>query len=168
MNYVEPIYREDYQVHWGFTDYHSRRVLDLGADEGSTAYWFLEQGASFVCAVEKNPEYLASLRKNTAMDDRVYVPINMKGIESSDDIESLIFAWKPHIVKMDIEGDERFLPGVDRNIAGLPADYLIETHTAKIHAAVNAFLVSLGYHTMIPYHIPIPEHEVIHAWRPAP
>ena len=41
---VRPIYDEDYDFQWGKIDYKGKTVLDLGADIGSTADFFLGKG----------------------------------------------------------------------------------------------------------------------------
>ena len=47
---------EDYNKMYGFLDYTNKKVIDIGADIGSTALFFLDKGANIVLAVEGNKE----------------------------------------------------------------------------------------------------------------
>jgi len=49
---ILPIFNEDYNECWGCVSYKDKTVLDLGADYGSTVYYFLKNGAKKVIAVE--------------------------------------------------------------------------------------------------------------------
>lgn len=49
---IPAIYRENYDVQWGQTNYKDTIVLDFGADVGSTASFFLQKGAKKVVAIE--------------------------------------------------------------------------------------------------------------------
>jgi FkbM family methyltransferase len=73
---IAPIYGEDYDSHWGFTSFKGKVVLDLGADYGSTAHYFLRRGARRVVAVEGDPRLAEELEENFRGDGRV-VPIHL-------------------------------------------------------------------------------------------
>jgi hypothetical protein len=138
---VPPIYGEDYKVHWGFTSFKGKVVLDLGADCGSTAYYFLRNGARIVVAVEGNPQLASLLRKYSQKDGRV-VPIELF-IDDPAEIESLIRRYSPDLVKVDIEGSEKHLPGVS-NVAQVK-EWLIEAHSNELHRALSSFLSEQGF-----------------------
>jgi predicted methyltransferase len=58
-----PIFGEDYSKHWK-ADFKGKVVLDLGADYGSTAFYFLQKGAREVIAVEGDRILALNLAKN--------------------------------------------------------------------------------------------------------
>jgi predicted RNA methylase len=126
--------------HWGYVDYVGKTVLDLGADKGSTTVYFLNNGAKRVIAVEGNPELYAELEKMFVGNPRViYYPIK---ISSGEDIEKLL-AHKPDVVKMDIEGDERYLL---ENVAVTKcSEWLIEVHDHIIYRTLRDLFRKLGY-----------------------
>jgi hypothetical protein len=101
--FISPIYKEDYEFQWGLTDYENTTVLDIGADIGSTAYFFAKNGAKQIIAVEGSKKLFNQLKLNVNL--RKVVPIFLY-ITTPADIEKLIKKWKPDIIKMDIEGAE--------------------------------------------------------------
>lgn len=123
---IRPIYGEDYDVHWQGVDWRGKRVLDVGADVGSTAAYFLSKGAVQVVAVEGNGDYFKLLEANARKDSRI-VPIFMR-VSSVAMIEQLIYASVPDVVKMDCEGCERFLVQVRDEMFSSVPEYLIEVH----------------------------------------
>ena len=52
---VKPWEDLDLDTHWGWLDVEGKVVLDVGADYGSTADFFLQRGAARVIAVEGDP-----------------------------------------------------------------------------------------------------------------
>ena len=56
---------EDYRQDYGMVDYAEKVVLDLGADVGSSADYFLRCGARRVVAVEGHPALYQELWKNS-------------------------------------------------------------------------------------------------------
>ncbi len=73
-------------------------VVDLGADFGSSTYWFLQKGASKVIAFESDSQYNVVLKQLAYGDPRVEVFGEWTGEYIPGDI-----------LKMDIEGGERLL-----------------------------------------------------------
>ena len=63
MSVQRPIYSEDYSHHWP-VNVEGKTVIDLGADYGSTAYYFLSKGALRVVCVEGNPTLFRQLQAN--------------------------------------------------------------------------------------------------------
>ena len=142
---VSSVYVEDYEFQYGQVNYKNKVVLDVGADIGSTAFFFLEKGAELVVAVEGSAKCFRRLKVNAKVSPKV-VPVQCF-IDNPAQIEDLILRWKPDIVKMDIEGSEIHLfQAVDR-VFGSVQEYLIEVHNndllkmLKEKCAVNSFEV---------------------------
>jgi predicted RNA methylase len=141
MGGIPPIYNEDYNKHWNFTSFKDKVILDLGADYGSTAYYFLRKGANKVIAVEGNSELAAKMKLNFKNDDRV-IAIH-EFIDSSSKIENLISVHHPDLIKVDIEGSEMCI--LDMDNVGQVNEWLIETHSNEIYNALSRFLTKEGF-----------------------
>jgi 23S rRNA U2552 (ribose-2'-O)-methylase RlmE/FtsJ len=138
---IPPVYNEDYDRHWNFTTFKNKVVLDLGADYGSTTYYFLKKKAKKVIAVEGDPKLASKLKINFQNDIRV-VPIGIF-INSPNKIEKLISNHHPDLVKVDIEGYEKLLLNVD-NIAEVN-EWLIEAHTEELYDSIVRLFSSHGF-----------------------
>jgi len=134
-------YNEDYNLHWNFTSFKDKVVLDLGADWGSTAKFFLEKGAHKVIAVEADKSRIRKLAYLYRKDDRV-VPV-YGFIKDSSQIDALIEHYSPDLAKVDIEGWEKCLPQA-HNISKV-REWLIEAHTPQIYSMLYNFFKTLGY-----------------------
>jgi precorrin-6B methylase 2 len=137
---IPPIYLEDYDSHWGFTDFKNKVILDLGADYGSTAYYFLQKGAGMVIAVEGNDELFEKLKRNFKDNPKV-IPIHMK-ISRGQQVEELIDKYRPDLVKVDIEGAEIYILNADVKKV---KEWLIETHTDDVYDALHEFFLKNGF-----------------------
>jgi len=140
---LPPISGSNFARDYGFVDYRGKVVLDVGADYGSTAAFFLRKGASNVIAVEGNTTYFQQLAANV-MEVAEVIPVYL-GICSADDFEFLISTYQPYILKVDCEGCELHLLGVkDKTFLKVP-EYLLEIHTADLWHKFKAKFEGLGY-----------------------
>lgn len=144
----------DYELHWGLRPqiiiYRDKTILDLGADYGSTAEFFLKHGAKKVIAVEGDPKLSKQLIDNYKGSSNV-IPIS-KFIDSPKQIERFILKYKPDIVKVDIEGYEIHLLQVKSKVIQSVKEWMIEYHSDELKDKLVAFFQGLHYiHTIIPY-----------------
>ena len=136
-----PIFHEDYNAHWNYFSFKDKTILDLGADYGSTAYFFGKNGASKVIAVEGDKIFFKKLQKY-ALKYRYIVPIELT-INSKEDIKRLISTYSPDIVKVDIEGAERLFIDFSGDCLNMVDEWLIETHEPSLsERLVEKFSVS--------------------------
>jgi len=155
---IAPICNESYDKHWNFTSFENKVILDLGADYGSTAYYFLRKGASKVIAVEGNPQLASKLKFNSQKFKKI-VPIE-NFIDSSEKIENLISDYHPDLVKVDIEGYEKLLTNID---VAKVKEWLIEAHSKELYLALVKFYLKHGFSIRsFPY---INNLMVIHAYK---
>lgn len=138
-----PIYDEDYDLHWNYRSFKYKKILDLGADYGSTASYFLRKGAKQVVAVEGDHDLASKLKSNFVGDIRV-IPIEQK-INSAVDIASLISSHSPDLVKVDIEGSECYLLKCSDNTLKKVDEWLIETHTSELYKDISQRFLRLGF-----------------------
>jgi len=129
-NCIRPIYGENYDLHWSNMDYRGKRVIDVGADVGSTADYFISKGAILVYAVEGDVEYFKQLQENAKTRPQIQ-PIFLL-IASPTSLENLIIDNPTDIIKMDCERCEIYLSQVDDNILKIVPEYIIEAHTQQI------------------------------------
>ena len=133
---------ENYDEYWGFTSFKDKTILDLGADWGSTACYFLDHGAKKVIAVEGNEELAKELLINYGEDPNVICV--QKWVKTPADLHDLVLTYKPDMVKVDIEGDEACLLETDADIIKSVKEWLIETHDQGV------FENSITYSSFIP------------------
>jgi len=140
---ILPIFNEDYNECWGYVDYEGKTVLDLGADYGSTAYYFLKKGAKKVIAVEGDEILARKLEVNYGEDSRV--SCITKWIGNANDIEQLIKSYPCDIAKVDIEGAEIYLAEVSHKALLSVKKWFIETHTKEIYDKLTSLFLRLRF-----------------------
>lgn len=126
MRKVKPPINENYENDYGTTDYKDKTVLDIGADYGSTAYFFLQKGAKKVIAVEGDADLCIKLLENVSADHRVS-PV-LVWIDSYKSMSRLIRIFKPDITKADCEGCEIYFKYVPDDVLRICPEYMVETH----------------------------------------
>lgn len=131
---------------YGGVDYTDKLVLDIGADYGTTARFFLTKGARHVHALEANPEFVVRLKEFAATEPRVTVE---RALASTEHAAELIHRVRPDIAKIDCEGCESMLLDVPLGLLCAVPTWLIETHSKALHKALwrrfeeAGFVVSL-------------------------
>jgi len=130
---VKPLHRANYEVHWGPIDYKGKVILDIGADYGSTADFFLRKGAMKVIAVERDQGYFERLCARSLGQPEI-VPVS-KDMVAPTDFLALLEEYDVDIMKVDCEGCEALLLELDDDVFSRVPEYLIEVHpkeTAEI------------------------------------
>lgn len=128
-----------YDRTWGKATYTNKVVLDIGADVGSTADYFLQKGASKVIAVEADENYFRGLLENCRRPEFSSVEPLLLKVCSPEDIEMLIDTYTPDIVKSDCEGCESVFEGVQNEILRKVPEYIIECHGDNIERLRKKF-----------------------------
>lgn len=123
---IWPIYKEDYGHHYGAIHYKGKKVLDIGADVGSTADFFLRRGAREVVAVDGNKGMYRQLVKNARKIPEIK-PVFLK-IEIPRHFEELIRVHQPDVLKSDCEGCEKHLFKIPDEVFSIVKEYMVETH----------------------------------------
>ena len=134
---IAPDIPEDFSVLWP-ADYQGKTVLDIGADRGSTASYFLRNGARFVICVEGDPNKLRQLEAN--LPSLRNAKAVSKWISNSSDMTELLWLNSADIVKIDVEGAEQYLFGVDPYMIQLHPEYMVEIHPGvNMDELINLF-----------------------------
>jgi hypothetical protein len=113
----------------------------LGCDFGSTADYFLRNGAISVVGVDANPEYI---KLAWSYNIRNFLPIHMT-ITNSRQIEVLINTIMPDVVKVDIEGAEKVLLDLSQETLQKPLEWNIETHTPELFDKIKEKFLSANF-----------------------
>ena len=136
-----------YSIHWTL-DVKGKIVLDIGADVGSTADYFLRNGAKEVIAVEGNRELYAQLEENSKIVSGIK-PV-YKLLCCYGGFEELIEKYKPDIVKIDCEGMELHLINVNNDILRTVKEYMVEVHSPILWGPLFVKFIMLRY-AIIPH-----------------
>lgn len=130
---------ENYDYEYGKLDYRNKRVLDLGADYGSTAEYFLEKGAIEVVAVEGHKVLYGQLVENCKWLKNV-IPVFLF-ITEPKQISELIEKYKPDIIKSDLDGYEIHLLKIPDIILSSVNEYTLEIHSMELlNMSIEKFL----------------------------
>lgn len=144
---IWPIYKEDYGAQYGEKripiSYQGKKVLDVGADVGSTADFFLRRGAARVIAVEGNKEYYQKLTGNARRVPGIS-PVFLV-IKSPGHFTALIKKHRPDVLKSDCEGCEKYLCQVPDPVFSLVPEYLVETHSSAVEGSMLKKCLRCGY-----------------------
>lgn len=138
---INPEVPEDFSKMWT-VNVTEKTVLDIGADRGSTASFFLNRGASIVIAVEGNPNLFNELKQNAVILANC-IPV-FKYIQSGADMEHLL-AYPADVVKIDVEGAEKYLLDINPAIILQHPSYMIELHRIVDTIAIKNRFKQLEY-----------------------
>lgn len=140
---LRPMAGTDCDRDYGFIDYRDKVVVDVGADYGTTASFFLNRGAVMVVAVEGDEELFSQLQEN--VKDVPEVVAVKCWISSVKDFTDLIETYRPDVLKVDCEGCEVHLLDVEDNIFRKVSTYLLEVHTKALWESFRGKFQTLGY-----------------------
>ena len=139
---ILPDVMENFSALWN-VDCQGKDVLDIGADHGSTASYFLRQGANFVICVEGDPDKFNQLVANLPLLKRARAIY--KWISNPEDMTEILWINSADIVKIDIEGAEKHLLGVSPYIIQHTPEYMIEVHIGVDIGAIISLFQQCGY-----------------------
>lgn len=122
------------------SQYRGKTVLDVGAEVGTTALFFLRCGALRIVAVEGDPLYARELSKQMSWYRQV-TPIHL-WVRGPTDWMRLLSRFQPDIVKCDCEGCERYLLDVPYSVFRVPERYVMEIHGQLLDPLLRKFEMS--------------------------
>jgi SAM-dependent methyltransferase len=110
----------DWEKHYLPLDIRNKTILDIGAGEGETAFFFLSHGATKVISIERDAHVFKMLKNNALRHPKI-IPIN-KAFTLSD------LEIKADFAKIDIEGYEEVLLSLDK----MPCPTVLEIHGQQL------------------------------------
>jgi hypothetical protein len=140
---------EDYEKHWNYVDFKDKVVLDLGADHGSTVSFFFQKGAKKVIAVEGDLNEFKKLQYIFGNDKDV--TCILLWIDTPGHFIDLFTKYNPDIVKIDIEGNEKFLLDIPQEVFRSIKEYLIEIHSGLLKDQFVFKLSDYSYSISVEY-----------------
>jgi hypothetical protein len=128
-------YEREYPLTYGMLDFEGKTVVDIGADIGSSAYYFLSRGARIVICFESEPKLFETLLENAREDPRVYCHGEWIGQWVACDI-----------LKVDCEGCESLL--TEDYLKSVP-EFAVALHPKMIsrkedYSRLKDLILSLG------------------------
>jgi len=159
---ISPIYGENYNLHYGFASFKDKSILDLGADHGSSVDFFFKHGAKYIVAVEGDHDLFLKLSYNFNTNPNVLCIENM--IKSSHAFIDLLESYNPDLVKIDIEGDEKYLLDIPTDLISKINEWLIETHTVELFDKFTKLFTSLEYKLSFHYRHVFPTNQIDVIW----
>ena len=133
---------EDFTKMW-LTYMEGKAIIDIGADNGDTASFFLKHGARFVYCIEGNPEHYANLLNNSKSFDYA-ISTHLKMINNPMDMAECL-DYPAEIVKIDIEGAEINLLPLSAEVILQHDVYMIEFHWHKLETEIKQKFRELGF-----------------------
>jgi hypothetical protein len=139
-----------YLIHLDF-DYKNKVILDIGAEVGTSADFFLKRGAKYVWCIEGDPLEASLCQQNINKffpDKALAIPF---WIDSPYGFERLFSAYgatsslPADIIKIDIEGWECCLLGMNDDIFAAQKEYIIDTHSKLLTKLISEKLVKNGF-----------------------
>jgi predicted RNA methylase len=133
---------ENLEGMYGLLDYRGKSVLDIGADWGTTACFFLRRGARSVIAVEGDLSRYNRLVENIGGDCRVFpffCWINNKAKARR------FLEYNAEIVKIDCEGCEDHFLEIADSVFSMPEAYVVETHSWEATKRFKEKFAENGY-----------------------
>lgn len=139
-----------YLIHLDF-DYKDKVILDIGADVGTSADFFLKRGAKFVWCIEGDPTEAGHCQGNIdrffpgkalAIQSWVDSPYVFDRLFSAYGVTSSLPA---DIVKIDIEGWECCLLNMNETILAAQKEYIIDFHSKLLGKLIRDKLANNGF-----------------------
>uniref|UniRef100_A0A6H1ZPR2 Methyltransferase n=1 Tax=viral metagenome TaxID=1070528 RepID=A0A6H1ZPR2_9ZZZZ len=139
-----------YLLHLDY-NYKDKVVLDIGAEVGTSADFFLKRGARYVWCIEGDPQEAALCKNNIDkyFPDKAFAVCFW--IDSPYGFERLFSAYgatsslPSDIIKIDIEGWECCLLDMNDDIMAAQKEYIIDTHSKLLTKLISEKLVRNGF-----------------------
>jgi len=141
------IHNEDPSTHWSFLPIEGETILDLGCGINNnefipTPMYWVQKGARQVYGVDPSQESYNWF--NTNFKVKNFLPIN-DWVDRLEKFELYFRATKPSVVKIDVEGSEIFLMGLNPELLEGVRHIGIEYHNLSCLLACEHLLRDNGY-----------------------
>jgi hypothetical protein len=156
------------QDHWRFLPTDGETVLDLGCGINSehlpTPMYWIQNKAKFVAGVDPSKESYDWYKSNFNIKN--FIPI-MDYVDRLEKFELYLGYYKPTVLKIDIEGGELYLNGLDPAYLSNTRHIGIEYHNLSCLISCERLLRDNGYeleYYKFP-HLPIDYQGVLYAYK---
>jgi SAM-dependent methyltransferase len=133
--------------HWGFLPVRSQRVLDLGCGINNneftpTPMYWIQNEAEFVVGIDPSPQSYEWYKSNFNIKKFVNV---MDYIDRIEKFQLYLGYYKPDILKIDVEGGELYLNGLESKYLDGVRHIGIEYHNLSCLVSCERLLTDNGY-----------------------
>lgn len=145
----EALYKQ-YAIHLNF-DWKDKVILDIGSEIGTSIEFFLLRGAKFVWGVEGDPILAGRGQGNIDKYFKGMAQSIQQWIDSPYAFERVLSFYgasgpiRADIIKIDIEGWECCLLGVNDRIIAEQKEFIIDTHSKLLTVLIAEKLVKNGF-----------------------
>jgi cyclopropane fatty-acyl-phospholipid synthase-like methyltransferase len=167
MNYIQS---EEPKDHWYMLDVKDKIVLDLGCglwdSKTPTPYYFIEQGASKVIGVDSSIESYNWYKQNF---NHSKFMLHLDNIDDIEKFKMFLSYYKPHVVKIDIEGMELLMGNLTKDYFTSVREMAIEYHGLAHNIMLKTMFNEWGFTEVEQYAfegIPVDAQGVYHAKKP--
>jgi hypothetical protein len=140
------IHSEDPSQHWRFLPIQGERILDLGCGINSehtpTPVHWIQNKASFVVGVDPSQQSYEWFKSNFNLKNFIYINDYIDRIEK---YELYLGYYKPTVVKIDVEGAELFLNGLDPKYLEGVRHIGVEYHNLPCLVSCERLFIDNGY-----------------------
>ena len=138
---------EDPSVHWSFLPIEGETILDLGCGINNnehlpTPVYWVQKGAKMVYGVDPGQQSYDWFKQNFVVKNFINI---MDWCDRLEKFELYFKATKPSVVKIDVEGSEIFLMGLNPELLEGVRHIGIEYHNLSCLLACENLLKNNGY-----------------------
>ena len=145
---IKVIHTENPKEHWGFLDVDGRTIIDMGCgiwenDVEPTPIYFLKEGATKVIGIDPNePSY--NWYRDNLKTERFFQ--HMDYLDSTEKFRFYINAYKPQVLKIDVEGSEIFLNNITAEQMESVREIGIEFHNLATRIVIENMSKEWGFY----------------------
>jgi hypothetical protein len=140
------IHSEHPKDHWRFLPIENQTILDLGCGINSehtpTPVYWTQNNASFVVGVDPSLKSYEWFKTNFNIKNFIHI---MDYIDRIEKFELYLGYYKPSVLKMDIEGGELYLNGLNSKFIDSVKHIGIEYHNLPCLVTCERLLKDNGY-----------------------
>lgn len=138
---------EDPAEHWRFLPIENETILDLGCGINNhqftpTPVYWIQNKAKFVAGVDASEPSYGWFKQNFLIKNFVSI---MDYVDRLEKFQLYLGYYKPTVVKIDVEGGELFLNGLDPEYLSTVRHIGIEYHNLPCLITVERLLQENGY-----------------------
>jgi hypothetical protein len=138
---------EDPAEHWRFLPIEGETILDLGCGINNqeflpTPMYWIQKGAKLVAGIDPNEQSYQWFKTNYWLKNFIYV---MDYIDRLEKFELYLGYYHPTVVKVDVEGGELFLNGLESKYLDGVRHIGIEYHNLPCLVSCERLLQDNGY-----------------------
>ena len=144
---IKIIKTENPDEHWGFLEVDGRVIIDMGSgiweqNTEPTPIYFLKEGARKVIGIDPSEPSYVWYRDNVKTERFIQ---HMDYLDSTEKFKFYLNAYKPHVLKIDIEGSEIFMGNLTAEDMESVREIGIEYHSLACRITIENMAAHWGF-----------------------